>query len=72
MHRMNDDRLPLMTFSGRIGGGTLRGHPPKPWIDYVWEDLSHLSQLHGVPETYINWWVKCKDRTAWTTDIHRL
>jgi hypothetical protein len=40
---MTDDRLPLRTLFGRIGGRAPRGRPPKTWIEYVREDLVHLS-----------------------------
>jgi hypothetical protein len=69
---MKNDRLPLRTLFGMIGGRTARGPPPKTWIEKVREDLLHLSELHGVFGTYINWWVRCKDRKAWTIDIHKL
>jgi hypothetical protein len=45
---------------------------PKTWIEYVREDLVHLSELHGVFGTYMNWWLQCKDRKSWTTAIHKL
>jgi hypothetical protein len=32
---MTDDRLPLRTLFGRIGGRALRGRPLKTWIDPV-------------------------------------
>ncbi len=45
--RMTEDRLPLRTLFGRIGGRAPRGRPPTTWIEYVREDLVHLSELHG-------------------------
>jgi hypothetical protein len=69
---MNDDRLPLRTLFGRLGGRTPRGRPPKIWIENVREDLLHLSGLHGVFGTYINWWVRCQDTKAWGVAIHML
>jgi hypothetical protein len=44
---------------------------PKTWIEYAREDLLHLSELHEVFGTYVNWWLWCKDRKAWTIDIHK-
>ncbi len=70
--RMTDDRLPLRTFFGRIGGRAPRGRPPKTWIEYVREDLVQLSELHGVFGTYMDWWLQCKDRKSWTIAIHKL
>ncbi len=70
--RMTDDRLPLRTLFGRVGGRAPRGRPPKTWIEYVREDLVHLSELHGVFGTYMNWWSQCKDRKSWTKAIHKL
>jgi hypothetical protein len=34
-------------------------------IDSVWEDILHLSELHGVFGTHVNWWLRCKDSKAW-------
>jgi hypothetical protein len=70
--RMTDDRLPLRTLFGRIGGRAPRGRPPKTWIEYVREDLVQLSELHGVFGTYMNWWLECKDTKSWTKAIHKL
>jgi hypothetical protein len=70
--RMTDDRLPLRTLIGRIGGRAPRGRPPKTWIEYGREDLVHLSEVHGVFRTYMNWWLQCKDRKSWTIAIHKL
>jgi hypothetical protein len=45
---MSDDRLPVRTLFGSIGGHT----PPvallKLSIEYTRDDLLHLSELHGV------------------------
>jgi hypothetical protein len=55
VRRMTGDRLPLRTLFGRIGGRAPRGRPPKTWIEYVRENLVHLSELHGVSGTYVKW-----------------
>jgi hypothetical protein len=55
-----------------VMGRAPRGRPPKTWIEYVREDLVHLSELHGVFGTYMNWWLQCKDRKSWTVAIHKL
>ncbi len=59
---MTDHRLPLRTLFGRNGGRAPRGRPAKTWIEYVREDLVHLSELHGV----------FGDRKSWTITIHKL
>ncbi len=69
--RMNPDRLPVKTLFRRINGRGPRGRPHKTWIEYTRDDLIRLSELLGVRGTYINWWVRCKDRKVWTIDIHR-
>jgi hypothetical protein len=45
--RMNDDRLPLRTLFGRIGGRIPWGRPHKTWIQYAREDLRYLSECTG-------------------------
>ena len=70
--RMNDDRLPVKTLFGRIGGRGPRGRPPKTWIEYTRDDLLHLSELHGVAGTFMNWWLRCKDWKTWTSNIQKL
>ncbi len=45
--------------------------PPKNAIGNVREDLLHLSIAWTVFETYINCWVRCRDREAWKTAIHK-
>jgi hypothetical protein len=50
--------LPRLVFGlGRVpflGHFVPRGHSPKTWIEYVWEDLVHLSDLHGVFGVYMH------------------
>jgi hypothetical protein len=36
------------------------------------EDLVHLSELHGLLRTYVNWWLQCRARKPWTIAIHKL
>jgi hypothetical protein len=69
---MTDDRLPLRTLFGRIGGRAPRGRPPKTWIEYVREDLVQLSELHGLFGRYMKWWLECTDTKSWTIPIHKL
>jgi hypothetical protein len=68
--RMNHDRLPVRTLFGRVSGPGPRGRPHKTWIEFTRDDFTRLTEIHGVPGTYINWWVRCKYRKVWTIDVH--
>jgi hypothetical protein len=48
------------------------GRPPKTWLEYVRDDLSHLSKLHGEIGPYLGWWWLCRDRNVWTKKIRKV
>jgi hypothetical protein len=45
---------------------------PKTWIEYTPNNLVRISELHGIFGTYMNWWLVCKDRKAWTNALHKV
>jgi hypothetical protein len=63
------NRLPITVLFGQFWGQLLRGRPPKTWLEYVRDDLSRLSKLHRILETYLDWWRLCRDRNEWTKKI---
>jgi hypothetical protein len=70
--RMDHDRLPIKTLFGKFGGQLPRGIPPKTWLEYVRDDLSHLSKLHETLGTYLDWLRLCRDRNEWATKISKV
>jgi hypothetical protein len=69
---MDHVRLPINTLFGKFGGQLPRGPPPKVWLEYVRDNLSHLSKLHVMLGTYLNWWRLCRDRNEWTKKIRKV
>jgi hypothetical protein len=66
---MDLDRLPIKTLFGRFGGQPPPGRPQKTCLEYVRDDLSRLSELHGILATYRDWCRLCRDRNEWTKKI---
>jgi hypothetical protein len=50
--------------------GSLAGNflevAPQSWLENVRDDLSCLSEVHGILGTYIDWWRLCRDRNEWS------
>lgn len=42
------------------------------WMDYVKDDLRHLSGICRKRGVIINWWSLCKDNNAWTNLIREV
>ena len=70
--RMQEDRLPIRMLFGRSAGQLPRGHPPKTWLEYVKDDLRHLSELRGINGMFCDWWRECKDEKEWTNIIKKV
>jgi hypothetical protein len=70
--RMQEDRLPIRVLFGRLAGQLPRGRPTKTWLEYVKDDLKHLSEMHSTQGMYINWWRLCKDEKEWTNIIKKV
>ena len=70
--RMQEDRLPIRILFGRSGGQLPRGHPPKTWLEYVKDDLRHLSEIRTRREMRVGWWRLCKDEKEWTKIIKKV
>jgi hypothetical protein len=70
--RMQEDRLPIRMLFGRFAGQLPRGRPTKTWLDYVKDDLQHLSEMHSTQGMFINWWRLCKDEKEWTNIIKKV
>jgi hypothetical protein len=70
--RMQEDRLPIRMLFGRFAGQLPRGRPTKTWLEYVKDDLQHLSEMHSTQGMFINWWRLCKDEKEWTNIIKKV
>jgi hypothetical protein len=71
--RMQEERLPIRMLFGRFTGQLSRGRPSKTWLEYVRDDLKHLSEIHH--QTYgmfMDWWRTCKDEKEWTNIIKKV
>jgi hypothetical protein len=55
----------------RVGGGGRSSYQDCSFR-CVWLKLLHLLGIHAVFGTNINWWLRWKDRKAWTIDIHKI
>jgi hypothetical protein len=70
--RMQEDRLPIRILFGTFAGQLPIGRPPKTWLEYVKDDLWHLSEIREKRGVMIKWWSLCQDKTAWTSIIKKV